>query len=75
MRKLFFQDELIQFLWTMYKKEQMEKECDNEIEEYFELLKKERNENEIVKINSSTQSQRYEAIVKDIQDLSDIVGF
>lgn len=53
----------------------MEKECDNEIEEYFELLKKERNENEIVKINSSAQSQRYEAIVKDIQDLSDIVGF
>lgn len=30
----------------------MDKECDNEIEEYFELLKKERNENEISK-NSS----------------------
>ena len=52
MRKLFFQDELIQFLWTIYKKEQMEKESDNEIEEYFELLKKENNENEAIKNNS-----------------------
>ena len=52
MRKLFFQDELIQFLWTIYKKEQMEKESDNEIEEYFELLKKENNENEAFKNNS-----------------------
>ena len=53
----------------------MGKVSDNEIEEYFELLKKEKNENEISKNNCSTQSQRYEAIVKDIQDLSDIVGF
>ena len=53
----------------------MGKVSDNEIEEYFELLKKEKNENEISKNNCSTQSQRYEAIVKDIQDLSDIVVF
>ena len=52
MRKLFFQDELIQFLWTIYKKEQIEKESENEIEEYFELLKKENNENEANKNNS-----------------------
>ena len=52
MRKLFFQDELIQFLWTIYKKEQIEKENENEIEEYFELLKKENNENEAFKNNS-----------------------
>jgi hypothetical protein len=30
----------------------MEKENENEIEEYFELLKKENNENEAIKNNS-----------------------
>ena len=56
MRRLFFKEELIQFLWTKYITERKE-----EVESYFESLK--------------SEDEKYSALVNDVQDLSETVGF
>ena len=56
MRRLFFKEELIQFLWIKYISEKR-----HEVERYFQSLK--------------TEDEKYSALVNDVQDLSETVGF
>lgn len=56
MRRLFFKQPLIQFLWTKYIQESK-----GEIQSYLDSMKEE--------------EEKYQAIINDIQDLSDTVGY